>query len=327
MITYRNTPLHNSIPPLVSAIFFIILSLTLVGCSSTPSDSYDSDSICDEPLTVISDPTHLPELDMIEVAQSEYVCIDYSNADNGYIMVQYLGSHEGTVKFQITDPTERTYTYNLAVDDDFQTFPLTGGDGTYTLNTFEQTTGTSYYTVDSVNIDVTLISDSIPYLYPNQFIDYDADSLVVDLSAQAAADVYSEIELIANVYNMTMEVLDYDDAKANETATSNLTDSVHNLDEIIVSGSGVCFDYAALMVAMLRIQEIPAKLIVGYAGDSYHAWINVYTEEQGWINEVITFNGEDWTLLDPTFADNTSNTKTLNSFIGNGSNYTEKYIY
>ena len=33
------------------------------------------------------------------------------------------------------------------------------------------------------------------------------------------------------------------------------------------------------MTGMLRSQGIPSKLVVGYAGTAYHAWISVWTEE------------------------------------------------
>ena len=45
--------------------------------------------------------------------------------------------------------------------------------------------------------------------------------------------------------------------------------------------SGICFDYAALMTGMLRSQGVPCKLVVGYAGTVYHAWISVWTAEHG----------------------------------------------
>lgn len=34
----------------------------------------------------------------------------------------------------------------------------------------------------------------------------------------------------------------------------------------------------------------------------YHAWINVYSEEEGWIDAAIYFDGQEWKLMDPTFA-------------------------
>jgi len=80
------------------------------------------------------------------------------------------------------------------------------------------------------------------------------------------------------------------------------------------------------MAAMLRSQRIPTKLEIGYAGDAYHAWVTTYVEDVGWINGIIQFDGNEWTLMDPTFAAN-ADTKTLKKFVGDGSNYTIKYEY
>jgi hypothetical protein len=77
---------------------------------------------------------------------------------------------------------------------------------------------------------------------------------------------------------------------------------------------------------MLRTQQIPTRLEVGYAGSTYHAWISVYLDDIGWVNGIIEFTGSDWSLMDPTFGASTGDKK-LREFIGDGTNYTTKYIY
>jgi len=89
---------------------------------------------------------------------------------------------------------------------------------------------------------------------------------------------------------------------------------------------GICFDYAALMAAMLRSQNVPCKLVVGYAGEVYHAWISVWTEENGWIDGMIFFDGHAWKRMDPTFASSQSGGKEITEYIENGK-YTAKYLY
>lgn len=36
---------------------------------------------------------------------------------------------------------------------------------------------------------------------------------------------------------------------------------------------GICQDLAAMTVCMLRVQGVPAKLMIGYADRNYHAWV------------------------------------------------------
>ena len=85
--------------------------------------------------------------------------------------------------------------------------------------------------------------------------------------------------------------------------------------------------YAALMAAMLRSQNIPTKLVVGYVGDVYHAWISTYTVESGWVDGIIFFDGTNWKLMDPTFASNANSSAEIMQYIGNSANYKAKYLY
>ena len=93
------------------------------------------------------------------------------------------------------------------------------------------------------------------------------------------------------------------------------------------SNSEDVYKRQALMTAMLRSQDIPTKLVVGYTGNLYHAWINVYLDGQGWVDNVIYFDGHDWKLMDPTFASNGNQSEEIMKYIGNGSNYQGKYSY
>ena len=78
------------------------------------------------------------------------------------------------------------------------------------------------------------------------------------------------------------------------------------------------------MATMLRSQNIPTRLEVGYMGDVYHAWISTYIKDIGWINGIIEFDGDSWNLMDPTFA-STSSSPT--DFITENSKYITKYVY
>ncbi len=264
----------------------------------------------------------IPSADGLSVLSSAYVNIDYSNSSEGYIMVEYVGSHTGKIKFRVENAAGETYTYDLHGKTGYQTFPLTSGSGGYTLSTYEQSSGTEYYTVDTQNITVTLNDEYTPFLYSNQYVNFSESSLAVEKAKELYSYSSNDIEFIESVYNYTIQTIEYDYPKAEQAVNGELAGYLPNLDETITSKSGICFDYAAVMAAMLRSQEVPAKLVIGYAGEIYHAWINVYTDETGWI-KAIEFDGVDWKLMDPTFADSGGDT----TFIGTGDNYAEKYTY
>ena len=125
------------------------------------------------------------------------------------------------------------------------------------------------------------------------------------------------------IYDYVVNNLTYDTQKAASVQSGYLP----NVDAVMDSGKGICFDYAALMASMLRSQEVPCKLVVGYTGDVYHAWINVWSEEDGWVEGLIYFDGKVWKLMDPTFASSGNQSNKIMEYIGNGANYKAKYLY
>ena len=129
--------------------------------------------------------------------------------------------------------------------------------------------------------------------------------------------------MVSAVYNYVVKNLTYDTAKASSVQSGYLP----NVDLVLAQKKGICFDYAALMTAMLRSQDIPTKLVVGYTGNLYHAWINVYLEGQGWVDKIIYFDGTSWKLMDTTFASSGNQSQEIMQYIGNGANYQAKYSY
>lgn len=253
------------------------------------------------------------------VDQNDYAIVDYSNATEGYICVNYLGTCE-KVKLQLTGPNGVTYTYNLT--NGFAAFPLTSGDGSYSVSVCENVEGTKYSLAMKTTVSVSGISEFGPYLYPNQYIYFSADKKTVIKGANLAAQCSTDLDVVTSVYNYITSNITYDYDKAESVPSGYLSE----IDTILASNTGICLDYASVMTAMLRTQRIPTRLEVGYAGEVYHAWISVYIEDVGWLNGVIQFNGSEWELVDPTFGAST-NEKTLKEYIGDGTNYSTKYVY
>ena len=248
---------------------------------------------------------------------NEGVTIDASYISEGYIMVSYTGTNE-KVKLQITGPDEVVYTYDL--HGDYETFPLTAGNGSYTVGVFENIEGTSYSTLFTQTIDVKIDDEFGPYLYANQYVNFNGDSKVVEKAEELSKPCNDDLEVIEQVYNYMISNFTYDYDKAESVQSGYLPD----VDEVFEAQTGICFDYAAVMAAMLRSQRIPTRLEVGYAGDVYHAWISTYIEEQGWVNGIIQFDGKNWELMDPTFASTSSKPE---DFITNTDEYITKFVY
>lgn len=285
---------------------------------TTNSEATDSADTQQTPGTRGSTPVaYIGSADGTETYGNESVIIDTSHKAEGYIMVSYTGSCS-KVKFQLTGPNDVTYTYNL--HGGYETFPLTAGSGNYKMGVFENIEGTTYSTLFSQSFEVAITDELKPFLYANQYVNFDADSVTADVGEELAYTANNDLEVVENVYNYIISNFSYDYDKAKTVPKGYLP----VVDDILKIRTGICFDYAAVMATMLRTQNIPTRLEVGYMLEEYHAWISVYIEEHGWINGIIEFDGTEWKLMDPTFA--SSSRKPLD-FIMETDKYTTKYVY
>ena len=247
--------------------------------------------------------------------------IDYSNAEDGYVMVQYTGQSEQRLKVQVKGPTT-TYTYNLPVRT-WAAFPLSDGNGVYQITVYQNVTGSRYAAVLSMNTEVELENEFAPFLHSNQYVDYDNAPNTVEKAQELAGSEDDPLKKVEIVYNYVVKGMTYD----KELAATVKSGYLPVLDSVLEKKTGICFDYAALMTGMLRSQGVPCKLVVGYAGKAYHAWISVWVDGSGWVDGVVWFDGSCWQRMDPTFASSAKNSAAILTYIGDGANYTAKYFY
>ena len=198
--------------------------------------------------------------------------IDYSNTKDGYVMVNFTGTTATRIKVRITGPTT-VYDYALPVQT-WVTFPLSDGNGTYSLMVLENTTAKKYAKVATASFQVTLADEFAPFLRPNQYVNYSA---APNTLAEASKIVGSETDALKKVeliYSYVVKNLTYDKQKAASVQSGYLP----VLDTVLAEKKGICFDYASLMA-------------------------------------------------DPTFASSSNSSKSIMQYIGDGSNYTTKYLY
>jgi len=263
----------------------------------------------------------LPEAPGTKTKKAAKATIDYSNTKDGYVMVKYTVQPAKKLKAQVKGPTT-TYTYNLTAGD-WEVFPLSDGNGTYQVAVFENVTGSKYAVVTSASFTVTLADEFAPYLRPNQYVDYAPAENTLAKAEELIGEEAAVLKKVEKVYDFVVNELTYDKQKAATVQSGYLP----VLDTVLAAKKGICFDYAALMTGMLRSQGVPCKLVVGYAGTAYHAWISVWSEDTGWVDGAIYFDGSVWKRMDPTFASSANKSDAIMKYIGDGKNYTVKYIY
>ncbi len=265
---------------------------------------------------------YTPEATGGTVIGDEPLVVDISNRDQGYIMALYTGE-AAKAGIQLTGPDGLTYKYFLPPSEEYVAIPLTAGDGEYELAAYENVTDNQYASLYKESFSVALENELLPYLYANVYVNFTAESEAVAAAAEIVSPASSDLEAVEDVYHYVVENITYDTDKASSVTSGYLPD----VDETLETGKGICFDYAALTAAMLRSQSIPVRLEIGYVGEVYHAWISVYIEEFGWIDNLIEFTGDGWTRMDPTFASSNDNSSQILEYIGDGSNYTLQYLH
>lgn len=302
----------------LSYLLIAIFCLLLGGCSGSSSASRKEHS---GPPRDSTPKVLTPSADGVTVYQNDFASIDASNTSQGYVMVKYNGTNE-KVKLQITCPDQSCYTYLISDRGAYDTFPLTAGNGSYTLQVLENVAGDTYTVSLAQSINVSIEDEFLPFLYPNQYVNFHTDSKAVSKGSDLAKDTYSDLDVVQNIYNYVIKNISYDTEKAQNVSYGYVPD----IDDTLSSKKGICFDYAALMTSMLRSQNIPTKLEVGYSGDAYHAWISTYIDDKGWVDDIIQFNGDTWQIMDPTLAA-TNDSAAVKKYVGDGSHYVVKYTY
>ena len=302
----------------LSYLLIAIFCLLLGGCSGSSSASRKEHS---GPPRDSTPKVLTTSADGVTVYQNDFASIDASNTSQGYVMVKYNGANE-KVKLQITCPDQSCYTYLISDRGAYDTFPLTAGNGSYALQVLENVAGDTYTVSLAQSINVSIEDEFLPFLYPNQYVNFHTDSKAVSKGSDLAKDTYSDLDVVQNIYNYVIKNISYDTEKAQNVSYGYVPD----VDDTLSSKKGICFDYAALMTSMLRSQNIPTKLEVGYSGDAYHAWISTYIDDKGWVDDIIQFNGDTWQIMDPTLAA-TNDSAAVKKYVGDGSHYVVKYTY
>ncbi|MDD2958997.1 MAG: transglutaminase-like domain-containing protein [Lachnospiraceae bacterium] len=263
----------------------------------------------------------IPSADGKETLEAENLLIDISHLDRGYFMVCYTGTSD-KLYVQLVGPDQVEYKYFCKPSQEYTTIPLTTGDGEYYLCAYENIGADQYSPIFSRTLTVKLENEFDPFLCSSQYVSFTMDSATVARGEELTQGMTDPLEEVQAVYDWVTKNVEYDYDKAVNVNQGYLPD----VDETLETKKGICFDYAALMITMLRSQGIPSKLNIGYlTEDVYHAWISVWLDEKGWVDNVIQFDGKNWQLLDPTVA-SSSNSQKVENLMSDEKNYIVRYV-
>lgn len=301
-------------------LFACLLSLfVLVGCGSDGGSS-DAGTSSDTSGSPFSAPAtvKVSSFNTSAASASNGAAIDTSSASDGYVGA--AAKSGSRLKLQVTK-NGQSMNYDMPSDGTPVIVPLDMGNGNYTVSVMQNTSGSRYVELYSTSVNAKMASEQAPYLVPNLFCEYDANSNVVAKAKELTRDAQNEGDALRLIYSWIESNVRYDDAKAAEL--NGKSGYIPNPDDTLSTQTGICFDYASLAAAMLRSLGIPTKIITGYVAPNgiYHAW-NMVWIDGSWKSVHFTVNPRDWTRVDLTFAANGAG-----DTVGDGSNYTEKYTY
>ena len=241
----------------------------------------------------------------------EGLCIDSSDLNRGLIKIGYAGESSEKVKVMIEKDSER-YVYPLVPDGKIVGFPLQMGNGEYKVSVLTNVSGNRYAYIDTKKFELNISNQNTVYLNSIQLISWNPQSRAVRKNQEIVDGESTIPEKVDLVYDFIINNVSYDYDKVSKLHPNYIP----NPDQTIQELKGICYDYASLLAAMKRSEEIPVKLVKGYSThvDGYHAW-----------NEIL-INGE-WVVVDTTVdaAYNKSNVDF--NFNKNKSDYTKVYEY
>lgn len=198
--------------------------------------------------------------------------VDASHAEDGYIMAR-AAVGDKRLKIRISHDGENC-TYDLNNHGEFETFPLSMGNGGYTISLYKNVQGNKYTREGAAEFSVEMTDENAAFLYPNQYVSYTQESSAVALSMEICEGLNSDREKLNAIRDYIQSHFLYDFVKAATVSAGAMPD----IEACVQSRMGICQDLTALAACMLRVQGIPTKFVIGYADRSYHAWNSVLVD-------------------------------------------------
>ena len=233
----------------------------------------------------------IPEATGKKVQKDGKMTIDASNMSEGYIMVKAKKTDK-KLRVRVSTAGAKLL-YWLNGNGEYEVFPLQFGSGKYKVELFEHVKGKDYSKEGTVKLSAKMKDELSCFLYPNQYVNYNANTACVKYADELCKDMKDQGEIYKAVCTYVLQNFIYDYIKS--VSVQSMSQQMPDIDYCWNNRMGICQDLSAMTCAMLRSQGIPARLMIGTVGaNTYHAWV------------VAVVNGEE-RFFDPTAELNASN--------------------
>ena len=218
-------------------------------------------------LAVSAEAAVWPEHPGIVVESDGKLMLDESHSELGYVMACVSNPSGKGMKLRVSYNGQQLM-YDLDSGGAYEVFPLQLGSGKYTFELFENVKKTKYSAEGKITLTAKLVDENAAFLVPNQYVNYNFKSPTVLASGGIVKDAVGDQQIFQAVCDYIGENFSYDFVRAKTIPAGALPE----VDSCFAKKSGICQDLSAVTVCMLRVQGIPAKLMIGYADKNYHAW-------------------------------------------------------
>jgi transglutaminase-like putative cysteine protease len=127
--------------------------------------------------------------------------------------------------------------------------------------------------------DPLIVDEYAEFLGPSAYVALDSDSGDLARDLLAAAPETTAFAFLQRTATYIREHFTY------QLGTTNVHSTVA---DVIAGGSGVCQDFAHLLLSLCRHAGLPARYVSGYLGDvaqsgASHAWAEAFVPPYGWV--------------------------------------------
>ncbi|MCY6369576.1 transglutaminase-like domain-containing protein [Clostridium ganghwense] len=199
--------------------------------------------------------------------------LDESEKNKGSIKIKFANTSGNKMKIGIKKDSNNYY-YNFKGNANYESFPLQSGSGKYKVTLFENTRETKYKSIKSWTINVKLKDENSVYLNSIKLVNWKNTTTTVSKAKQLTNGLKNDEDKAKAIYDYIVSNIKYDSNKAKNVKNGY----VPNIDSVIDSKLGICYDFASTYAGMLRSIGIPAKLVMGNSSNvkGYHAWNEVF---------------------------------------------------
>ena len=177
-------------------LFFVLLLsgiiIFLPGCAKSGNSG-------EEPPVYSPARVLTPEAPGTQTLGSSPLVLDISNQDQGYLTAQ-SDSEDSRMSIQLTTPSGVLYSYFLEPEEQ-AVIPFSEGSGDYVITCYQQIDGSQYAALYSETLTVKLENEFLPFLYPNQYVNFSAESEACTLAQSLVTDEMKDVDILKTFYN------------------------------------------------------------------------------------------------------------------------------